>query len=132
MEGLARLPGLIAGELERLYPVQEIGQGDPGFQAGERGAEAEVDTVAEGDVRIRSPRNIEAAGVGELTRVAISGADDGKHERARRNRASMHLHFTGCGAKNPLDRRAVAEDLLDGRREQVGLRAKADKLVRVL
>src|SRR5205085_3855914 len=52
VQGLARLPRLVARQANVVQPLEQVGQGDPRFEPRQGGAEAEVDAVAEGQVRI--------------------------------------------------------------------------------
>src|SRR5262245_12071287 len=60
-------------EAQAREAVQDGVDGDLAFQAGERRAQAEVRSVAEGDMPIIRARDVEAVGIEELRRVAIRG-----------------------------------------------------------
>src|ERR1700733_15074147 len=72
---LTRFPGLVAGQLDILEPLQEIGQTDPGLESGERCPDAEMDPVPECDVRIGIARDVEAVRLGKLPWIAVCRAD---------------------------------------------------------
>src|SRR5436190_10654283 len=99
VEGLARRPGLAACELETPYAAEKIAQGDASFEAGERGAEAEVDSVSEGDMGIGVACDIEAVRVGEVAGVAIGRADHGEHQDAAWDRMAAQLDLAGRSAE---------------------------------
>src|SRR5437868_32700 len=88
--------------------------------------------MPEANVRIWLARNIEAAGVMELTRIAIRRAYHRQHEFPLRDHLTMHFDVAPRLAEYCLERRAVAEDLLDRGRQKLPGRAQAGVLVRVL
>ena len=57
VEGLARLP-FLRRELDGLHSREEIRERDPGFEAGERRADAEVHAVAEREVGVSEKKLI--------------------------------------------------------------------------
>src|SRR5207248_10656872 len=64
------------GQRELRQPLHERVDGDLALHARERGAEAEVDAPAEGDVAVVGARDVETVGVGKLCGVAVGGADE--------------------------------------------------------
>src|SRR5262249_6478982 len=80
VEGPARLPGPVTGEREGCKPTEELGKGDGGLEPRQRRAEAAVDAVPEGDVRVGVAGDVEAIGVREPGRIAVRRADHGEHE----------------------------------------------------
>ena len=52
--------------------LQHLVERDPALEAGQRGAQAEVDAVAEGQVVVDLAVDVEAVGVGELALVAVA------------------------------------------------------------
>src|SRR5437016_6294385 len=71
----ARLPGLVAGQLDVVEPLQEIAQGDFRFHPGKRRAQAEVDSLAESEVRIGLAGNVEFFATLELIFISIGRSD---------------------------------------------------------
>jgi hypothetical protein len=90
----------IAHAADISYPLKQLGQDDAGLQACERGADAEVDAVAEGDVAIRRSPDIEAVGIGKLRLVAVGRADLGHDHLARADRSPIEC-YVGDGAAGP-------------------------------
>ena len=84
VECFSRFPRFIADPFQVGKVLKESAEGDPGLHPRQRGAKAEVDTVAEGDVRIGVAGNVEFFGLLKVFWVAIGRADDGKNELARR------------------------------------------------
>src|SRR5262245_22095021 len=76
-------------------PLGEAGERllerDPTFEAGERGAEAEVDPVPERHVVVDRAVHVEAGGVGELALVAPRRAREQQHARALVERLAVEL-----------------------------------------
>jgi len=69
------LGGSPAGELDQLQPGQESPEGPLDLHAGELGPEAVVDTRTEGQVPVGvGSVDVEAPGIGELSRVDCPGA----------------------------------------------------------
>ncbi len=60
----------VRGEGELRQALHERVDGDLAFDAREGGAEAEVDAPAEGDVAIVGARDVQAVGIGKLSRVS--------------------------------------------------------------
>src|SRR6187455_3344856 len=80
VEGFAGRPGVVGSGFEMFEAGENIGEGDSGFHAGEGCAEAGVDAVAEGDVRVWVAGDVEAGGITELFWIAVGGADHGEDE----------------------------------------------------
>jgi len=128
VQSLARLQRLIGGKFETLESLQQIGERDSGFGAGECGAQAKVNAVAKGDMRIGIAADIEAVRVCELAGIAVGRSHHGKHERSRGNHLAVHYDIAARRAHHPLQGGTVAEDFLDGRWQQVRLRERMDWL----
>src|SRR5437899_1753111 len=75
----SRLPGLVAGQLDVVEPMEEIAQGDFRLHPGKRRTQAEVDSVAESDVRIGIARNAKFFAALELCFISIGRADHRPH-----------------------------------------------------
>ena len=65
---IAGLTGMIALAVAPVIP-------DAAFETRERGAEADVDAVAEGDGAFHLAAHVEDIGVGKLALVAVAGAE---------------------------------------------------------
>src|SRR5205823_887936 len=63
--GCAGLPGVGLVDLPLRKPVEHFVQRHPALEAGERGAEAEVEPVAEAQVMTDLPVDVEPVAVGE-------------------------------------------------------------------
>ena len=97
---------------------EQLLEGHPPFESGERGAEAVVRAVAEREVtRDRSP-DVEALGVRELAVVEVCGTPDEHDPRPGGDRDPVQLDLPHRGARQHLRRRLDAQHLLDGRGEQ--------------
>jgi hypothetical protein len=84
------------------------------------------------EVRVGIAADVEAVGVAELFGVAVGRADDGEHHPSFGDDLTGELDVAAGGADRHLDRRAVAQHLLDGRGDEVGGRQEAGQLARVL
>ena len=94
------------------------------LEPGEGRAEAEVDAVAEGDVPVRAAPDVEPLGIRELGFVAVRRADPGDGRLAGPERLAADLSVFHHGPEHRLDRRAIAEHLLDRVGQEGGVRAK--------
>src|SRR5688572_11068844 len=113
VQRLARLPRLVARELEALHAFEQIRQGDPRLQPREWRPKAEVDPVPKCDMRVGIARDVEASGVAEVPGVAVRRADRCELTLAGRNHPAMKLNITPRHSGRPLERRAIAQHLLD-------------------
>jgi hypothetical protein len=68
----------------------------------------------------------------ELPRVAVRGAQHHEHQLPGRDHPAVRLDVAPRRADGHLERRAVAQHLLDRRGQQVGRRHEAGELIRVL
>src|SRR2546423_3935701 len=76
VQSFTRLPGRIAGKFEVTDSIQKFGERDSCFQTCQRGAEAEVNAVSEGNVRVGIARDIEMICLGKLLGVSIRRTQD--------------------------------------------------------
>src|SRR5882724_166194 len=119
-------------QLEPRDAAYERVDGDLAFHARERRAEAEVDTPAEGDVTVVGPREVQAVGIGELRRVAVSGADEGHDHLTLADRPAPDPGFRARHPRRALHGPVVPQELLDGARDEPRRFAQAAQLARVL
>src|SRR5687768_17865663 len=82
VQARSRLPRRIRRRGEVFDAAEELGECDLGFEASQRGAEAEVRAVAKGDVRVGIAGNVETLGLLEGPGVVVGRADHGEDERA--------------------------------------------------
>src|SRR6266568_3748422 len=80
--------GRVRGQGQLRHPLQQRIDGDLPLDAREGGAEAEVNSPAEGDVTIVRARDVETVGVGKLGRVTVGGPDEGQDQLAFADRAA--------------------------------------------
>ena len=129
---LARLPRLVAGKLKIFDPLQEIGKRDPGFQSCQRRTKAGMDAVAERQVRVGIAGDVKAVRIVELPGITVGGAHHRKNKLSSWDHLAMHLDVSRCRARHPLQRRPVAQGLLDRRGEELRRRPQPGKLLRVI
>ena len=80
-----RVLGIVEREIRQA--AQQRGDGDLGFDAGELGAEAEMDAAAERQRADVAARNVEPIGVGIDRGIAVGGAEQAENRsRPRRRR----------------------------------------------
>src|SRR3954468_4789395 len=60
VEGLARLPWVGGSQFEAIHAIEELAQRDRSFQPRQRRAQAKVDAVAEGKVRVGVARDVKS------------------------------------------------------------------------
>ena len=120
--------------LEAEHPVareaaEQLLQRHPGLEPGQRGAEAEVDPVAEGEVALVGAVDVEPVGVDERPVVAVGRRVVHLDAGALRDPDAADLDVSGGGAGEPDHRRLEAQHLLDGRGDQrrVGHEAGPDR-----
>jgi hypothetical protein len=100
---------------------EEEFEGDLCFEAGERAADAVVDSVAEGEVAADWPVECEGVGLVEFAFVAVGGPVDEGDAFTCGNVRPVQLDGFGGDAGDRLNRCVVAEELLDRRRYQGGV-----------
>ena len=84
-------------------PLQQLVERDAAFEAGERGAEAEVDAVAEGEVLADLAVDVEAVAVGEAAVVAV-----GRRRRGTAWRCPRGPSARGARRRGPRSGRRAA------------------------
>jgi hypothetical protein len=101
-------------DVESSDPARQRGEQGPHLQLGEALANAHVRPRAECHVtpRIVSP-DIEAIGIGKLSRIAIGGAVKDNRARALRQHHAIQIIVTRHVARETLDRRFDPQDLVD-------------------
>jgi hypothetical protein len=80
-------------------PLEDLIEGDPTFETGERGPETEVDAIAEGDVVADLAVDVEAARVGEAAFVAVRRGREHQHDAAARDHVPVVLDAGGDVAR---------------------------------
>src|SRR5262249_41670068 len=85
------------------------------LEPSERRAEAEVDTLPEGDGVLDRPADVESVGVRILPLVAIRRRDKKENAVALRHSLAVPLDVAGDGAGGILRRSAVTQHLVEGR-----------------
>jgi hypothetical protein len=118
-------------ELEGVKAAGEGGEHGLGLDAGEGGAEAVVDAVAEGEVLVGGAADVEAVGVGDERGVAVGGGE--VEEQALADLESLAAELEGLvdPPRNDLHGGVVAEHLLDGGGDEGGVVAQGGPLLGV-
>jgi len=119
-----RLPFRLGRDPHAREQREELSQRNCCLQPGERGAEAEVDAVAERQVAMIVAAHIEAVGVGEHCLVAVGRAEQQQDERSGADRGPGDLRVAQRIAGQKLDRRVVAEQLLHRLPDELGILSK--------
>ena len=124
--------GAVEVDLPFREAAEDLVERDAAFEARERGAEAEVDPVPEGQVLADLAVDVEPFRVGPTPLVAVRGGDDEQHRAPRRDDGAVpldvlrdvpaHLHAGGL----------VAQQLLDGVRDERPVGDELTPLVGVL
>ena len=128
-ESLAR----VAVDLPLGEPLEHLFERDAPFEAGERGAEAEVDAEAEREVLADLAVDVEPVAVRVAPVVAVRRADEEQHDAAFGHRLAVELHVARrrtrptCGAG-----RLEAQQLLDRVRDERRILDELAPLVGVL
>src|SRR5690606_6381299 len=113
------------GEPQAGPALRQLAEDDLPLQARERVAEAEVGAEAEREVAVRLARDVEAVRVGELLGIAVGGAEREDHRLALPHLLAAELDVRLGELEQELDRRVVAEQLLDRALHQAGVLAEA-------
>ena len=101
-------------QLDVREPVQQRGERDLAFEAREPGPQAEVGAAAERhDLRLLAC-DVEAVRLREDGRIAVARAEQDDDLFALRDRRLGDLDVRRRGSRRQLDRRVVAQQLLDG------------------
>ena len=124
-----------AGEPEPRQPLEQQRERDAELEARERGADAEVDALAERDVPVEAlPPRVVARRAREHVLVPVHGAVVDHQPRALREGHAAERDLPRRHAEQALRRRLEPEDLLDGPRhelqvgpELVGARPRAEE-----
>ena len=95
-------------------PLEHLFQDDPALEAGQRGAEAEVDPVPEARCWPIGPVDVEAVRVVEAAVVAVGGVVQEEHGAARGHGLAVQLDVPGDVAAGDRARRLEPQQLLDG------------------
>lgn len=93
---------------------EEDREGDLHFQAGQGGADAEVDAAAEADVGLVLAVGVEFVGVGEAAWVAVGGAEELADDVAGFQLDAVELERFEDVAGEHVEGGVVAEDFFDG------------------
>src|SRR5579863_7085330 len=100
-----------------LSKTVEVGQkhlqGHARFQPGDRGAETMMDSVAEGEMPLGWPAEIESLWICPDFGIPVGSAVKQGDHRSRGNHGVPHRHVFGCRASQMLQRRLEAQNLLD-------------------
>src|SRR5262245_38977487 len=84
-------PGAAAVDFPFGNALQDLLERDATLETGQCRTEAEVATVAKGEVLVDLPVDVEAIAVPETTVVAVGGSDEEHHDAARRDRPAVDL-----------------------------------------
>ena len=113
--------GVSLVQAEIAETAQQRVEGDLPLHPGERRADAEVSAVAEAEVRVGMAPDVEALRIGELRRITIGRGEHAHDLLARLDGLAAEVEIGGRGPHHELERRLVAERLLDGRTGQAGV-----------
>ena len=117
-----------SGEAEVGEATEQAAEGHVGLEPGERGAEAVVRPVAEGQVSAGGSGHVQAVGVLDQRGVAVGGAEADQHLLAGGHHGAVEVdrrgrdpeRGVGYGGREP-------QELLDGAREQARGPGAADR-----
>ncbi|OLT02145.1 hypothetical protein BJF90_05240 [Pseudonocardia sp. CNS-004] len=117
-----RLPR-VALDGEPRKAAEQLLDGDPGLEARQRGAEAEVDAVPEGELVGAADAAVEVdpVGVGVGAWVAVGRQHPQRHDRVGGDLGAGEDGRAGGHAADLGERRTQPQDLLDQRRDQARL-----------
>ena len=121
--------GLVVVDLPVGEALQHLVERDPALQAGQRGTQAEVDAVAEGEVATDVAVDVEAVAVREVALVPVGRAVEQDHDAALGHRLAVVLDVTLDVAGLHRRRRLVAQQLLDGVGDERAVRHQLAALV---
>src|SRR5262245_14512007 len=96
-------------EREMVEPPEQRGKGEAALQAGEGRARAIVDAIAEREVGVALPPEIEAIGIGESTAVAVGRVQERKHPIAGLKLGAAELERLAHDAGHGGERAVVTE-----------------------
>src|SRR5262249_54807994 len=112
--------------------VQQRTEGQLSFHARQRGAEAEVDTVAEGEVTDVRPVDVERLGLRVPLLVPVGRRQRDDHLGPGRDRRAAQLHLLDRVAERRVrNGRVVTQQLLHGAGDPARVGSQARQLVRV-
>ena len=113
VQSSAGLPRFVTGTRKATNLGEELDKGDSRLETRQRRADAEVNAVAEGEMRIGRASNVKAVRVGELDGIAVCGANHGQHPFARWNHVFSKLDLLSRGPEHELQRLTVAQHFFD-------------------
>ena len=119
-----------AGSQSQLWQASsDHGQDDLCLQFCEGSAQAKVNAIAERELPVLGPANVEPVGIEELVRVTIGRAKDGGDVLSSRQCDAANAELLGHLPARELHRAVEAQELSDGSCYQAGIRAKTLKLL---
>ena len=107
-------------------------QGQPGLQARQGGAEAEVQAEAKTEMAHRVSQDLEPVAIGELSIVAVRTGDHWSDVGALWNGNARDLGIAGRSAEQDLDGRIEAQGLFDESVHSGGILQEQRQLVRMI
>ena len=123
----------VTGQAQVGEAPEQGREGDPRLQPSERCAEAEVDAVAEGQVRTRRPPEVEGVRIGVDLGVAVGGGEADDDLLAVRDVGAADRERFGRHAERRVrDRCGVPEELLDRGRHLIEVGKERVELVGVI
>src|SRR4051794_18832092 len=117
----AGLPGVLPVDVPLGEALQHLVECDPSFESRQRGAEAEVDAVPEGEVMVDLAVDVEGVAVVEPAVIAVRGAVEEQDGAAGGDGLAVVLDVGGHVSRLDWRRSLVAEDLLDGGRHELAV-----------
>jgi len=116
VQRLARLPGLLAREIQFLGPLQQGRKRDPRLQARQRCADAGVDAMPERNMRIGIAHDVEAVGI-----APDFIGEKVQHQQGSFNRCGRFRNVSGWNRKT-VCRRVVYPPCRRGNQDSAALR----------
>src|SRR5580658_3534293 len=118
----------LAGKGDLLHSREERLQGQPQFEACQMCTGAEMLALAERDVLVGRPPEVEGVGIVEHGLIAISGRKPQRDAVALANLPTAQFRVPGCDARKMSYRTRPAQNFLDRARHDFRMRAQQIQL----
>src|SRR5450432_1258291 len=115
---------LFADQSDFWEPKEQGAQSSLRFHAGQRGADAVVGTLAEGEVTVRGSSEVEPVGLLETKGVAVGRAEHQVHDLAGDDAIAADFEILFRPPRRDLDWTVETQKLLDGARQKRRLGAQ--------
>ena len=121
--------GIGCEQAHRRKPLQQRLENDSGLEAGQRCAQAVVDTTAKTEDAGPMPFDVESIRMVEHLRIAIGRTEQQHNTLPLANGSATDLHILRGRTAHHLDWCVITQQLVDGASDETGVRAQDVQLL---